>query len=622
MWAFIRTGIVEKIWEEELPPPPAPSTLHVEKSGSGEKPPIPPRKRGIWGIASAIGERAASWGDNSDKDKNKKMAAETPVASENRRLPPPLPPVNPARASHPPPPPPPLPKRNEGRGRSANNTPQPKADESAVDNSNPNKALTSSSSAPAAEPISSIGEGSTRPVENTSNAPQPISMPSSSDVPSVAPLSPIRRSHIRNASAGTPPPPLPPRAVRSPPPPFAAAGAPDSNSRPATPAGGEPARTNSPAVVITGGAPPPIPRRAAARARGPAGGSRPSTPANADVSPTATTPSGDKASSANVDVGSSTEKAVEEQLKKEDAELEAEPKPPVLPTEEVAAIAHEGSASVPDHVVEANTIGTSNSEDSYKSVEEESSSSSTANEGEDKEKEGKDKVSLPDQASPSSSEVFVDALSPGQEAEIATNPFEDASAEEVKIVKTVEKEDEGEVSKDGPAEDKDQVTIAAPQTPVVGQLHLDLAETTPTVVTKEAHDTPDAPLDNEKDSADPVVHVNGIVQSNGTEAASDEEKAQPEDDNVTAEEKAEEERRRKEQEEKDRARFVGDSTWEEKTWKEVVRLREDMFWARIGGIRDWEMCALGCLGVRRCGHAEERHVTSVEGKNGPWIGHA
>ena len=31
--------------------------------------------------------------------------------------------------------------------------------------------------------------------------------------------------------------------------------------------------------------------------------------------------------------------------------------------------------------------------------------------------------------------------------------------------------------------------------------------------------------------------------------------------------------------------FASDATWEERTWKELVRLREDMFWARIGGIR-------------------------------------
>jgi hypothetical protein len=28
--------------------------------------------------------------------------------------------------------------------------------------------------------------------------------------------------------------------------------------------------------------------------------------------------------------------------------------------------------------------------------------------------------------------------------------------------------------------------------------------------------------------------------------------------------------------------YVGDATWEERTWKELTRLREDMFWARLG----------------------------------------
>ena len=31
--------------------------------------------------------------------------------------------------------------------------------------------------------------------------------------------------------------------------------------------------------------------------------------------------------------------------------------------------------------------------------------------------------------------------------------------------------------------------------------------------------------------------------------------------------------------------YVGDASWEERTWKEIVRLREDMFWARVGGLR-------------------------------------
>jgi Rab guanine nucleotide exchange factor SEC2 len=31
--------------------------------------------------------------------------------------------------------------------------------------------------------------------------------------------------------------------------------------------------------------------------------------------------------------------------------------------------------------------------------------------------------------------------------------------------------------------------------------------------------------------------------------------------------------------------YVGTSTWEERTWRELIKLREDMFWARAGGVR-------------------------------------
>ena len=36
--------------------------------------------------------------------------------------------------------------------------------------------------------------------------------------------------------------------------------------------------------------------------------------------------------------------------------------------------------------------------------------------------------------------------------------------------------------------------------------------------------------------------------------------------------------------EADNGQYVGDATWEERTYKELVRLREEMFWARIGAI--------------------------------------
>jgi len=31
--------------------------------------------------------------------------------------------------------------------------------------------------------------------------------------------------------------------------------------------------------------------------------------------------------------------------------------------------------------------------------------------------------------------------------------------------------------------------------------------------------------------------------------------------------------------------YVGDATWEERTWRELTKLREEMFWARIGAVR-------------------------------------
>lgn len=31
--------------------------------------------------------------------------------------------------------------------------------------------------------------------------------------------------------------------------------------------------------------------------------------------------------------------------------------------------------------------------------------------------------------------------------------------------------------------------------------------------------------------------------------------------------------------------YISDGTWEERTWKELTKLREEMFWARIGAVR-------------------------------------
>jgi Rab guanine nucleotide exchange factor SEC2 len=125
--------VIEKVWEEA-------SDSYFWSDAAG-KPPVPPRKRGLWGMASAFGERAASWSEGdkekrrastSDNEVERKLPSPPPIHPVNgppprRRLPPPLPPQLP----------PPLPKRAEGRGRTRSATvsratspsPEPKAAE-------------------------------------------------------------------------------------------------------------------------------------------------------------------------------------------------------------------------------------------------------------------------------------------------------------------------------------------------------------------------------------------------------------------------------------------------------------------------------------------------------------
>ncbi|KAJ7269602.1 hypothetical protein C8J57DRAFT_1322503 [Mycena rebaudengoi] len=105
LWSFVRTGIIERVWEEEVPSLlPAPPT---DAAAPGAPPPVPPRRRGLWGMASKLGERAASWSGDGSKDKK-------PSEDKNLPVPPPMQPVSsaPTRSSSPAPP---LPKRNAGR---------------------------------------------------------------------------------------------------------------------------------------------------------------------------------------------------------------------------------------------------------------------------------------------------------------------------------------------------------------------------------------------------------------------------------------------------------------------------------------------------------------------------
>jgi len=216
LWAFVRNGIVEKVWEEEVPNLPSPAT---PSANGNDKPPVPPRRRGLWGMATALGERAASWSE-SDKDKSKKLSVSAPPTPEKRLPPAPVaptprpPPVhptvsavsNPAPApvpSNPEPPikapstPPPLPKRNEGRNRGTPTTPTAKM-------------LNGDSMFP-----SPTETAVAKPPSSPTRVPLPESRPGTPSTPvvgSTAAVPPAVPSRTASPAPGAPPP-LPRRAA-------------------------------------------------------------------------------------------------------------------------------------------------------------------------------------------------------------------------------------------------------------------------------------------------------------------------------------------------------------------------------------------------------------------------
>ncbi|KAF9239849.1 hypothetical protein BU15DRAFT_46269, partial [Melanogaster broomeanus] len=169
LWAFVRTGIIERIWEEEViqpsersakadklsdnvqgheaitrPTTPAsassrPPSATTSPSAS-DKPPVPPRRRRLWEMASAFSERAVGWGKegtesakDKDKDKDKNSGKKLPTA------PPAHPPAPQTHADvlvpqSETPVPPPLPKRSEGRGQATTDTTVPEPDTDPVQN--------------------------------------------------------------------------------------------------------------------------------------------------------------------------------------------------------------------------------------------------------------------------------------------------------------------------------------------------------------------------------------------------------------------------------------------------------------------------------------------------------
>ncbi|ESK90242.1 hypothetical protein Moror_7696 [Moniliophthora roreri MCA 2997] len=470
MWAFVRSGIVERVWEEEVQNVAPPSTTS-SPAAPNAKPPTTPKRRGLWGMATALGERAASWSE-SDKDKFKKekekekelpKAPQAPTTPEKKLVVHAPPPMHPSKSHAQPGPvvsshivaptststPPPLPKRNEGRSRPINPPPKPVEGISTTEvvlDASPTRATTSDP-APTTAPAQVADS-------NPANIPLPESRPATPSMPVVA---------VGSSPVSTPP------------------------------------RTASPAP--TGAVPPPLPRRALAR------GPRPMGPAKSRISTTPTTAEdAEKKALIGVEEGKQTtidlsqpEQAtpVSESEPEEKTELSLEEaKPEQAPEPEQATAVPEG-----EHTKDVASV----------------------------------EVTTPEKTDPVESSMQIQTVeSPAKEA--ADNVVAEAARVESPPPNTLP-------SSSG----DDQI---------------------------ESKETTDA---------DPMAKQNDEQQeATGDERAGAEEGTEK----VKAADGNEGAGKGTDDSEKDNERYLGDATWEERTWKEVVRLKEVMFWARIGGLRE------------------------------------
>lgn len=485
------------MWEEEMP---GASTDRYSWSDAAGKPPVPPRRRGLWGMASALGERAASWSEGdkekrrastSDREVERKLPSPPPIHPVNatpprRRLPPPLPPQLP----------PPLPKRAEGRGRNRPATvsratspiPDPKAAEEDLapianghvptddtEHSSTEKAEEDVPSSPAEmsnEAPENKAEAHTDPVPEgeQSDADKTVSVPDVTS-PLSSPITDKRKSQdsftsaaseIASSEAASASDPTRPTAEEAVTPPPTSPKVPAINL-PSTPTQVKPsAFTEAPSVAAlhsdvtkdvplrTGSpAPPPLPRRAAARAR-PSSFIPP-------APPTAPAPENVPESAGNETKDTSITLVVPEATK--------------------------------EAIADSHIAASESTELSKETID-----SSLASE-----------QSVPENSSEGSKEV----------------------AEEPVTYNTVNEKDQADtksLSAPSSVDDKSSEGPSSPTGTIVGN------------------------------------HINGNIEKN---VAAPSQTAEGTDGEA----------------------YVGNATWEERTWKELVKLREDMFWARIGALR-------------------------------------
>ncbi|KAH9899259.1 hypothetical protein C8Q73DRAFT_753419 [Cubamyces lactineus] len=160
-----------------------------------------------------------------------------------------------------------------------------------------------------------------------------------------------------------------------------------------------------------------------------------------------------------------------------------------------------------------------------------------------------------------------------------------ARARPSSIIVSQPQQEQQQVTKDGAADAPAQAEGAAaaqtePTAPITEEPAAVEEDASKHATESEGEQKESAPglhEDVSKDEAQVNGDVTSVVESE-LEAKSEAEAEGGEEAAVAADEEKEKE------EKEDQGRCVGEATWEERTYKELVRLREEMFWARVGAV--------------------------------------
>lgn len=147
-----------------------------------------------------------------------------------------------------------------------------------------------------------------------------------------------------------------------------------------------------------------------------------------------------------------------------------------------------------------------------------------------------------------------------------------------------------EVSKnEAPASVKEEEKKSSPspvspeQKAVTGEDSAIEPSTTKHAIFENSNPLPDASLNGDP-SPDKRVSVD-VSSHNAVDPSSDASQTRRLSEGSSTREKSIDTNRTKHSSTTDGEGYAGDATWEDRTWKEIIRLKEEMFWARAGGVR-------------------------------------